>query len=293
MYLSKALSKALGLPYAAEAGKDTQLNVYNFKTLMEQSPSNYESLRFDPNNTCNLRCVYCHNHRSDEVIDAEQFRKFLHTKVGKVGTFQVGCIMEPTLDKRLADFMLLIDRSPAKPAHDFILQTNGILLHMHDYGKIRDANLTRLSVSMDAADPEVQRDLRNGTSLQKVLRNLTGFIAACPRTSVEFITTVTRVNVDKVNDLVAVGLGMGVDTFVFREVFYYPDNDVVDHSRMPELVLREGEFLQMKDRVLERFDGKANFFFADNQVLHSSAKKMVSDSKFVDRDIGKMYGGSD
>jgi hypothetical protein len=38
---------------------DTQVNVYNFKTLMELPSAEYGTLRFDPNNTCNLKCVYC------------------------------------------------------------------------------------------------------------------------------------------------------------------------------------------------------------------------------------------
>jgi molybdenum cofactor biosynthesis enzyme MoaA len=283
------LSKTAELANCGEAAKDSQLNVYNFETLSAREPSDYEYLRFDPNNTCNLHCVYCHNHRSDAVIDAESFREFLHTKVGRVANFQVGCIMEPTLDKRLVDFMLMIANSPAKPVRDLILQTNGILLHTHDHGKMRDAGLTRLSVSMDSVDPEAQKDLRSGTSLRKVLRNLADFIPACPGTSLDFITTVTRVNVGKVQELVAAGLDMGVRSFIFREVFYYPDNDIVDHSRMPELVLREGEFREMMDRVLGRFDGAANFLFADNQFLHSSAKKIVSDSKFVGREVSELY----
>jgi molybdenum cofactor biosynthesis enzyme MoaA len=272
--------------------EDGQVNVYNFKTLMGQPPSNYGSLRFDPNNTCNLRCVYCHNHRSDEIIDSDQFRTFLYAKIGRVLNFQVGCIMEPTMDKRLADIVLLIAESPARPAYDFILQTNGLLLHRHDEGKLRDACLTRLSVSMDAADPALQKDLRGGTSLEKVLRNISGFMAACPQTRVEFITTVTRGNFDKVDELIAVGLNMGVKRFVFREVFYYPDNNVVDHSRMPELVLHKGEFRQMMDRVLGQFEGMADFTFVDNHALHRSAEKMLSDSKFVGRKLGEIYGAS-
>ena len=69
---------------------DTQVNVYNFKTLMELPSAEYGTLRFDPINTCNLKCVYCHNHRSDEIIDTEQFEVFLHTKVRRVESFQVG-----------------------------------------------------------------------------------------------------------------------------------------------------------------------------------------------------------
>jgi hypothetical protein len=61
---------------------------------------------------------------------------------------------------------------------------------------------------------------------------------------------------------------------------------------MPELVLRKGEFRQMMDRVLGRFEGRANFVFADNEFLHSSMRKMITDSKFVGRDVGETYDGS-
>jgi len=194
--------------------------------------------------------------------------------------------MEPTLDYRLADLMLQIAGSPAKPEREFMLQTNGILLHRHDHKKMRQAGLTRLSVSMDAANPETQKELRNGTSLKKVLRNVKEFIVACPETSAEFITTVTRANIGKIDELVALGLEVGVIRFVFREVFYYPDNDVVDHTRMPKLVLRKGEFHSMMERVLERFEGTADFWFLDNETLHASAKRMIADSKLVGRDLG-------
>jgi MoaA/NifB/PqqE/SkfB family radical SAM enzyme len=275
-----------------ETIQDSQLNVYNFETIMQSPLANYEVVRFDPNNTCNLHCVYCHNHRSDDVIDDARFHEFLHTKVGKVGVFQVGCIMEPTLDKRLADFLLQIAESPAKPVGDFLLQTNGILLHRHDVQKMRQAGLTRLSVSMDAADPATQKELRNGTSLEKVLRNIKEFMSACPETSVEFITTVTRANIDKVDDLVAVGLEMGIQKFIFREVFYYPDNNIVDHKRMPGLLLRDGEFRGMMDRVLSRFDGAADFLFADGQTLHASSKRMIKDSKFLKRELSEPRVGA-
>ena len=266
--------------------QDGQLNCYNFATVMQNPPANYEAIRFDPNNTCNLHCVYCHNPRSSDAIDYAQFHEFLHTKVGRVGLFQVGCVMEPTLDNRLADFMLQIAGSPAKPGRDFMLQTNGILLHRHDHEKMRQAGLTRLSVSMDAANPETQKELRDGTSLKKVLRNVKEFMVACPETSAEFITTVTRANIGKIDELVALGLEVGVIRFVFREVFYYPDNDVVDHTRMPKLVLRKGEFHSMMERVLERFEGTADFWFLDNETLHASAKRMIADSKLVGRDLG-------
>lgn len=268
---------------------DCQVNVYNFRTLLTEPSARYGALRLDPNNTCNLHCVYCHNHRSDEIIGADQFAAFLHSKVISVAGFQVGCIMEPTLDKRLVDFMLLIANSPAKPTHEFILQTNGILLHRHDAKKMSEAGLTRLTVSMDAADPKIQKSLRGGMSLEKVVRNVAGFRKDSPNTSVEFITTVTSANIDKLETLVALGLDLGVQRFIFREMYYYPDNNVVDHSRMPELLLREGQFSEMAEKIRSRFDKKTDLIFAANDELDASARAMIKNSKLAGRELGIVH----
>ncbi len=264
---------------------DCQVNVYNLNTLLDGPPKGYGALRFDPNNTCNLQCVYCHNHRSGEVVESEAFSRFLQEKVIGVGLFQVGCIMEPTLDKRLADLMLMIARSPARPRTDFMLQTNGVLLHRHDQGKFVEAGLSRLSVSMDAADTETQKSLRSGTSLDKVLRNISFFTRNCPATSVEFITTVTTTNVDRLEKLVDMGRDLGVRRFIFRELFYYRDNDVVDHARMPSLILKDGQFAEFETRMRDAYGSKVEMHFAANEKLDASAREMAKNSQFVDRDI--------
>jgi MoaA/NifB/PqqE/SkfB family radical SAM enzyme len=259
--------------------RDTQLNVYNVVKLLDEPPDRFLWVRFDPNNDCNVHCVYCHNHRSKAVVDDESLRQFLDRQVLELGNFQMGCIMEPTLDKRLADLLLLIGNSPARPRQDYVLQTNGILLHMHDAGKFRDARLTRLHVSIDASDPEVHRSLRGGTSIAKVAGNITKFRAACPDVNVWFITTVTRLNMGAAVDLVRYGLDLGVRKFTFREVFYMPENDVVDHSRMPELLLRPGEFRAMCDQLRSTFGKTVEFDFADEERIDTHLKRMRSDSR--------------
>jgi MoaA/NifB/PqqE/SkfB family radical SAM enzyme len=258
--------------------KDAQLNVYNFRAMSEEPPARFAALRFDPNNTCNLHCVYCHNQRSDEIIDAEDLRLFLDTKVVSVNYFQVGCIMEPTLDKRLADILLTVSQSRAKPIDTFMLQTNGILLNRHDAGKMRDAGLSLLSVSVDAAEPATQKELRNGTSLDRVVRNVRTFRSGIPEAKVHFIATITTANVKKMRGLVDLGVDLGVDLFVFREVFYYPENDVVDHTRMPALMLKPGQFEEMKQELTSTFGNRAKFLFADEQVIEASLKIMKVDS---------------
>ena len=267
-------------PIAIQSGlRDCQLNVYNIKKLHAQTPSRFGSIRFDPNNDCNLRCVYCHNDRSKDVIDAEEFRVFIQHNVISTHVFQVGCIMEPTLDSRLADFLLMVAASPAKPEATFILQTNGILLHRHDYEKMKDAGLNQLQVSLDTADPGTQRSLRSGMSLQKVLRNIASFRQACPGINVTLVATVTSENVGIMENLVDLGLDVGAQNFVFRQVFYHRDNNVVDHERMPALLLKQGDFAAMRLRILERFGtGRANLMFADEQFLEESTEKMLLDS---------------
>lgn len=271
--------RAARIPEAlAKADKDVQLNVYNFRDLRAAAPDYYAAIRFDPNNTCNLHCVYCHNHRSEETIGDNDLRAFLDNNVLGVQHFQMGCIMEPTLDKRLADMMLTVAQSPAKPRNTFMLQTNGILLHKHDMGKMREAGLTMLSVSVDAAEPGTQKELRNGTSLDKVVRNVRAFREGMPHTKISFITTVTTANVGKMRELVRLGLDVGVDQFVFREVFYHPENDVVDHTRMPGLLLAPGQFSAMAQDLRATFGTTANFYFSDQEMLDTKIEQIKVDS---------------
>src|SRR5262245_13608495 len=182
--------------------RDSQLNVYNYKKLRMERPDDFYYVRFDPNNNCNVHCVYCHNHRNKDLVPAEELDAFLRNNVSRLRNFQMGCIMEPTLDKRMADLMLLVANSPKPPENQIILQTNGILLHMHDTAKIHDSRVNRLSVSSDAADPDIHRALRGGTSIAKVANNIKKFMVACPDVQLIFITTVTQINLPAIEHLV-------------------------------------------------------------------------------------------
>lgn len=258
--------------------RDSQLNIYNFKMMRSQPPQSFEFLRFDSNNNCNVHCVYCHNHRSAELVGTEEFQAFLDQNVIDVTNFQVGCNMEPTLDDRLCDLMLRVARSRAKPKKLFVLQTNGILLHMHKQEKIRDAGVTHLSISIDAADAPTHKLLRGGTSLPKVLSNLVSFHRAFPMIDLIFITTVNKLNVDKMENLVTLGVDIGVKKFVLREVFFHPDSDVVDHSKMPSLLLEENDYPKMRETLLAKFGNSVNFEFADAGFLGRVTKRMQADS---------------
>jgi hypothetical protein len=47
---------------------------------------------------------------------------------------------------------------------------------------------------------------------------------------------------------------------------------------MPSLLLRQGDFSTMKQRLLTEFGAKASLIFADQEFLTSSEKKMIADS---------------
>jgi MoaA/NifB/PqqE/SkfB family radical SAM enzyme len=234
-------------------------------------PEDFAWIRLDTNNNCNVHCVYCHNARSDGTVSIDDFNGFLRSNITSVNNFQVGCRMEPTLDLRMADFMMMVADSPAKPKQQFRLQTNGILLHRHDIGKIRDSGLTNLSVSVDAADSSVHKSLRGGTSLPKVERNLREFRQACPNVNVEILTTVTSANINQLDSLIELGIDIGVNGFSFRQMFYYPGNKVVDGARMLELLVSAEAFSAMKQRVSARFEDRINLRFYENDALVTQA----------------------
>ncbi|MFH0785893.1 MAG: radical SAM protein [Pseudomonadota bacterium] len=262
-----------------QSTRDSQLNVYNFLTLRSELPDRFAYIRFDPNNCCNVRCVYCHNHRSSAIITTEDFRAFVDHNVLSVENFQMGCIMEPTLDQRLGDLLLLVANSRARPRYNFVLQTNGILLDRHDPGKIRQAGLTHLSLSIDSVDPEINKALRGGANIEKLKQNITNFAKNCPEVEVVFITTVTQLNILAMEPLVRFGMDFGVGHFTFREVFYHPDNDMVDHSRMPALMLLPGDFTRMAQGLVATFGDSVTFLFSSDESRKQGVAKHLGGDK--------------
>jgi len=258
--------------------RDAQLNVYNYRQMRGLAPEPFEFIRFDPNNDCNVHCVYCQNHRSKETVPTEELESFLEENVASIRNFQIGCVMEPTLDRRLADLLLLVGRSKNRPQKKFILQTNGILLHMHDHAKFSEAGLNAVSVSIDAADPETHKRLRGGTSISKVGGNLARLRKACPDVELVFITTVTRMNLGTMEDLVQFGRDLGVETFYMREVFHDPASTIVDHSRMNDLVLRRGEFQSFAENLIAAAGSNAHLVFTSADDIVQFDSRMIAAS---------------
>jgi MoaA/NifB/PqqE/SkfB family radical SAM enzyme len=193
--------------------------------------------------------------------------------------FQIGCKMEPTLDPRLCDFMDIVATSPVPPPQRFRLQTNGILLHRHDAVRMRAAGLTHLSVSVDSPHASTHKDLRGGTSLAKVERNLRAFRQACPAIRMIFLTTVTSANIGSLRDLITWGLDVGAQEFVFRQMFYRPESEVVDHARMPSLLVSAEDFAECRNRITGEFARRARIHFLDDATLVGGAVRAAAASE--------------
>jgi len=255
-----------------------QLNVQTAAAILGGAPAAYQMIKLDPNNTCNLHCVYCHIPRSDEVIDLEVFRRFVSERVLGLERFQIGCIMEPTLDRRLSDFMEAVAESPARPRSVFRLQTNGLLLHRHDHARMAAAGLNLLTVSVDSVSAETHRQLRDGASLNRIRRNIAAFREHCPAIGIQTMTTVTTANIDQVDDLIRWGLDSGVTRFELRQMFHRPDSDIVDHAAMRRLAVSDDAFAAMRERVLAAFGDAAAIFCygADNLLARATTVRANS-----------------
>lgn len=244
-----------------DANGSIQLNPTSIEEAMDWERDSYEWIRFDPSLHCNLRCIYCHNPRTDDLMNPATLGRFLEEKVASVENVQIGCAMEPTLDDRLGEFIATVGSSKTKPRNFFQLQTNGTLLHRHDVEVMREAGLNQLSVSIDTINPETFKFLRGGANIDKVIRNLTRFHEQLPEVEIQFICTVTRRNIDDLDELVRFGLDIGTRIFVFREMFHLRFDATVDHDEMRKLELRRGEFKRAKQDILAKYGDRAVMHF--------------------------------
>lgn len=234
------------------------LNVNCLEMMLAKPRLTYEWLRFDSNDDCNLHCVYCHNSRSKRLLDPAVFDRFLRDNVDQIDNFQFGCRMEPTLDRRLVDFMETLHASAARPRKSVALQTNAILLHRHDSKRMVAAGLTDIQMSIDTLNADVFASLRGGAKIGKILRNIRNFSNDFPEVAIKFIVTVAKSNLPHVEELVAFGAEIGVKAVIVREMFHTPGVAHVDDEAMEKLVLEDGEFGALATRLQAEFSNQLN-----------------------------------
>lgn len=246
----------------------------HMKDAVHFPPRHYETLRIDVSTNCNIRCGYCQVGRGKNRIDHELAEAFFRNNVLSMQDCVVGCAMEPTIHTGLTAFMEMV-HTVRPPAREFVLQTNGTLLHRHDHARMRDAGLNVLFLSIDSVNAETMRVLRDGTDVSKVLGNVDNVREAIPGIDLRFSTVVSRGNLADVEELVAFAAQTGVSQVWLREVVYDlgapPSPDMT-------LGLDPGEFIELERQVRSRFAGaRPELFFLSNTLI---------------RDDVQSYGGS-
>ena len=258
--------------------RHVHLRTANFAFLRTQPPQHFEWLRIDANDNCNLNCVYCRVPRSDGMIDRQDLQEFFAENVVEVDNLQFGCGMEPTIDHRLVDLIEMAAESNAKPRLRFSLQTNGLMLHQHDLERFKQAGLNLLSVSMDSTDANTHKQLRGGSSVEKIVRNLNAFKHACPDISIQIVAVITSLNIGDAVSLADFAVDLGVKRMAFREMVYLPESNNIDHGKVQDLIVPPGEFVAMRDRVLARHNGKTDFSFLETEHLKDYGRKSRTNS---------------
>ena len=133
----------------------------------------YLAVRVDTVSACNHRCQYCYTldltgHRT-QLMSLEDFEKTAERLFPYAHSLALSCAWEPTMNKKLADFIRVAARYEVPYIH-FV--SNGAFLTDEMIEAMVDCGVDRMAVSIDAATPELYEKIREVNDLERVLNNL-------------------------------------------------------------------------------------------------------------------------
>jgi molybdenum cofactor biosynthesis enzyme MoaA len=238
-----------------------------FSRYVEGPPLDFGTLRIDISNTCNLNCVYCPTIaiRTKDRVDLPSFQRFLDQRVSRLDNLAIGCGQEPTTSPQLCDFLDAVSASRALPKELFMLVTNGTLLHKHDWQRIAKSRLNALFISLDSLDAEILDEVRCGSKLARIQENVSGLLKVASNVRLHLNIVVTTANYDGIDEVIAWGRQEHCATFTLREM-YLPPTPSSDDATLQPLVLPEGRFEELEQRLREKWPGE-QLAFANRQHL--------------------------
>lgn len=238
-----------------------------FSRFMDGPVLDFGTLRIDITNTCNLNCVYCPTIalRTKDKLDLESFERFLDRRINRLDHLAIGCGQEPTTTPRLCEFLEAASRSRARPRESFMLVTNGTLLHKHDWERIGKSSLNALYVSLDSVDPEILDEVRCGSRLARIQENVSGLLKVAKNVRLHLNIVVSAANLAVIDDVIAWGRQEACKTFTLREM-YFPPTPSSEPSTLQPLVLEDGQFAQLEERLRRKWSDET-FEFANRRHL--------------------------
>jgi MoaA/NifB/PqqE/SkfB family radical SAM enzyme len=178
----------------------------------------------EPTNLCNLDCRTCMRNAWDEPLGRmsdETFAQIMQGVKQFSGTPSVffGGFGEPLVHPKIIEMVQAAKTAGAEVE----LISNGILLNERMAGKLMEAGLDRIWVSIDGATPESYDDVRLGAALPKVidnlmalqkLRTLTGL--NLPKLGIAFVAM--KRNIADLPKVLRMGKRLGADQFSISNV---------------------------------------------------------------------------
>jgi radical SAM protein with 4Fe4S-binding SPASM domain len=145
-------------------------------------PSFPLSLDLEVNASCNMKCVMCVMGNPDYInplahsplMDQTLYIRLMdQARQHGLPAMTFGFLSEPLLRPELADMIVL---ARASGVMDIRLGTNGALLSRKVSRKLIQSGLTRLEISVDAANDSTYRRIRRGAELSAIKSNILGFL---------------------------------------------------------------------------------------------------------------------
>ncbi len=172
------------------------------------------NLRISVTDRCNLRCRYCMPETEyvwlprQSILTFEEIDRLVGVFTG-LGVSKVRLTGgEPLLRHDLPTLVGMLARRPA--VHDLALTTNGLLL-AREAGRLKDAGLRRVTVSLDTLRPDRMAVFARSTRHADVVAGIDAALAA-GFASVKVNAVVIRdYNDDEVVDLLEFARGRGVE----------------------------------------------------------------------------------
>jgi cyclic pyranopterin phosphate synthase len=149
--------------------------------LVDRFGRKHTDLRVSVTDRCNIRCFYCMPPEGvpfrahDEILRFEQIERFVRV-AARLGISEVRLTGgEPTVRKDISRLVSMLAAIPG--IDDLSMTTNGILLAPLA-GRLKEAGLDRLNISLDTLDREKYRQITQHDELPRVLEGIDAAIRA-------------------------------------------------------------------------------------------------------------------
>lgn len=143
--------------------------------LQDEFNRKIDYLRLSITDRCNMRCVYCMPPEGvpwkgrDEILTYEEIMLFAGAAV-KAGIKKIRLTGGEPLVRR--DVVRLVaSLSALEGVESLSLTTNGLLLAEYA-GRLKEAGLKRVNISIDSLDPEVYSKMTRGAKLEKAMEGV-------------------------------------------------------------------------------------------------------------------------